>query len=200
VLDDRLEERTQVLAHHRWLAAREPLAGVRVEHGELDLLLGGVEVDEEVVDLVQHLLRAGVGTVDLVHDHDRRQPALERLPQDEPRLRERPFRGVHQQHHAVHHRQRPLDLPAEIGVARGVADIDEQVLVVNRRVLGQDRDAALALEVVAVHDTLGDLLVGAERPALAEERVDERRLAMVDVGDDRDVAPAAGSRSAAAFV
>ncbi len=35
---------------------------------------------------------------------------------------------------------------------------------------------------------LGDLLVGAENAALAEHGVDQRGLAMIDVGDDRDVA------------
>ena len=39
---------------------RHALARVGVEHRELDLLLGGVEVDEQVVDLVQHFLRARV--------------------------------------------------------------------------------------------------------------------------------------------
>ncbi len=63
------------------------------------------------------------------------------------------------------------------------------VLVVDRRVLRQNGDAALALEVRVVHRPLGDPLIRAEHAALMQERVDERRLAVVDVGDDRDVAP-----------
>ena len=59
---------------------------------------------------------------------------------------------------------------------------------VHRRVLGEDRDALLALEVHRVHDALGDVLVGAEGAGLPEHGVDERRLAVVDVRDDRDVA------------
>jgi hypothetical protein len=55
-------------------------------------------------------------------------------------------------------------------------------------VLREDGDAALALEVHAVHHAVGDLLVGAERSALAQQRVDERGLAVVDVRDDGDVA------------
>ena len=57
----------------------------------------------------------------------------------------------------------------------------------DRRVLRQDGDAALALQLVRVHDALGDPLVGPEDAALVEQRVDERGLAMIDVGDDRDV-------------
>ena len=55
-------------------------------------------------------------------------------------------------------------------------------------VLRQNRDAALALELVAVHRALGDALVRAERAALVQHRIDERRFAMIDVGDDGDVA------------
>ena len=56
-------------------------------------------------------------------------------------------------------------------------------------VLGEDRDAALALEVDVVHRPLGHALVRAEHPALVEQAVDERGLAVIDVRDDGDVAP-----------
>ena len=121
---------------------------------------------------------------------------LERLAQHVAGLGQRALGGVHQQHDAVHHLERALDLAAEVAVARRVDDVDLGVAEVDGRVLGQDRDAALALEVVRVHDALGDLLVGAEGAALAEQGVHERGLAVVDVGDDGDVAqlhPLSGS-------
>ena len=62
-------------------------------------------------------------------------------------------------------------------------------LIVNGGVLRHDGDPALALEIVAVHRALGDALVGAERAALMEERIDQRGLAVVDVRDDGDVPP-----------
>ncbi len=46
---------------------------------------------------------------------------------------------------------------------------------------------ALLLEVVGIHRPLLDPLVVAERARLAEQLVDQGRLAMVDVRDDRDV-------------
>ena len=73
-------------------------------------------------------------------------------------------------------------------MARRVDDVDQQVLVVDGRVLRENRDAALALEVGVVHGALGDPLVRAERAALMQQRIDERRLAVIDVGDDGDVA------------
>ena len=60
--------------------------------------------------------------------------------------------------------------------------------VADGRVLGEDRDALLALEVHRVEHALRDVLVRAERTRLPEQGVHERRLAVVDVGDDGDVA------------
>src|SRR5205814_6699289 len=59
--------------------------------------------------------------------------------------------------------------------------------VADRRVLGEDRDPLLALEVVGVHDQRANLLVLAEGVALLQKGVNERRFAVVDVGDDRHV-------------
>jgi hypothetical protein len=73
-------------------------------------------------------------------------------------------------------------------VAGGVHDVDAGVLPDDRGRLGQDGDAALFFEVVRIHHALGDALVLAERARLLQELVDEGGLAMVDVGDDGDVA------------
>ena len=189
VRHDGVEQRAQIFAGHIEVGAGRAGAPAREEHRELDLLFGGVEVDEQVVDLVEHFLRARVRAIDLVDHDDRRQAALEGLAQHEPGLRQRPFGRVDQQHDAVGHRQHALDLAAEIGVAGRVHDVDQRLAVMDGGVLGQDGDAALALELVAVHRPLGDALVGAEHAALAEHRVDQRGLAVIDVGDDGDVAP-----------
>ena len=162
--------------------------GVGVEHGKVELVFAGVEIDEEVVDLVEHFLRAGVGPVDLVDHQDRRQLGLERLAEHVARLRQRPFAGVHQQHHAVHHLERALHLAAEVAVARGVDNVDLDVVVEDGGVLGQNGDAALALQVVGVHHALDMRFVGAEGAALVQHGVHQSGLAVVDVRDDGDIA------------
>src|SRR5205823_598667 len=61
VIENRVEQRPKILA---WLGRRDTRRArtrARVENGKIELLLGGVQVDEEVVDLVQHLLHARVG-------------------------------------------------------------------------------------------------------------------------------------------
>ena len=54
--------------------------------------------------------------------------------------------------------------------------------------LGADGDPALTLEVVAVHDALVDVRVLAEHVGSAEDAVDQRRLTVIDVGDDGEIA------------
>ena len=63
--------------------------------------------------------------------------------------------------------------------------------------LGPDGDAALALQVVAVHHPLFDALVVAEDVGLTEDRVDQGGLAVIDVGDDGHIADVAGPDRAA---
>ena len=112
----------------------------------------------------------------------------QRLLGHEAGLRHRAFDGIDQQQHAIDHAQHALDLAAEVGVARRVDDVDVDAVVVDRGVLGQDGDAALLLQVVGIHHALGHVLVGGEGAGLAEQLVDQRGLAVVNVGDDGDVA------------
>ena len=83
--------------------------------------------------------------------------------------------------------ERPLDLAAEVGVAGGVDQVDLDALPVDRGGLGEDGDAPLALLVVGVHDSVDHRLVGGEGAGGTQQRVDQRGLAVVDVGDERDV-------------
>ena len=126
--------------------------------------------------------------VDLVDHHDRVDAAGQRLADHELGLRQHALGGVHQHDGAVHHVQDALHLAAEIGVAGRVDDVDAHVLPDHGGAFGQDGDAALALQVVAVERALGHLLVLAERAGLVQQLVDQRGLAMIDMGDDRDVA------------
>jgi hypothetical protein len=62
-------------------------------------------------------------------------------------------------------------------------------VVLHRRVLGEDRDALLTLQVVRVHHAVVERLGGmrGEGAGLLEHGVDQCGLAVVDVGDDGDV-------------
>ncbi len=117
-----------------------------------------------------------------------------RLLEDVAGLGQRPLCRVDEQQDRVDHEQRPLDLAAEVRVARRVDDVQPDVAMVHGRLLGEDRDPLLALEIARIHDPVDHRLVRAEGPGLAEHRVDERRLAVVHVSDDGDIPQVAADR------
>ena len=163
------------------------LAGA-VEDGEIELLVGGVERGEEIEDLVDDFGHARVRPVDLVDRDDRLQADLQRLADDEFGLRHRPFRGIDEDDGAVHHGEDALHLAAEIGVAGRIDDIDARILPGDRGHLGHDGDAALLFEIVGIHHALGDALIFAEGAGLLKQAVDQGRFAVVDMGDNGDIA------------
>jgi hypothetical protein len=75
-------------------------------------------------------------------------------------------------------------------VAWGVYDVDHRhrsirVLAVHGGVLRQDRDALFLLQVTRVHQAFDHVVAAVmQGTGLPQHRVDQGRLAMVDVGDD----------------
>jgi hypothetical protein len=88
---DRVEQRAQVGRRLVERFGRRARPRVRIEDRKIELLFGRIQIDEQVEHLVQDRLRPGILPIDLVDDDDRRQPPLERFPQHEARLRQRPF-------------------------------------------------------------------------------------------------------------
>ena len=185
---DRFEERGQIGARFVRSQRGGAGAGGAVDYGAVQLLVGGVEVHEKLEHLVHHFGGAGVGTVHFVYDDDHGQAEHERVFEHETRLRHSALKGIDEQDDAVDHFENALHFAAEIGVAGRVNDVDFIVPVSDGSVLCEYGYAAFSLEIVGVHDALGDGLVGAEGAALSEHLIDQRGLAVVDVRDYRDIA------------
>ena len=71
---------------------------------------------------------------------------------------------------------------------RRVDDVERYIIPRQGRVLREDRDSLFALEIHRVHHSFCDRFVRAKRARLAQHRVNESCLSVVDVGDDRYVA------------
>ena len=89
---------------------------------------------------------------------------FQRLAEHVARLRQRPFARVDQQHDAVDDLERALDLAAEIAVAGRIDDVDLDAVIADAGDLGEDGDAALALQVVGIHHAVDDGFVVAKMP------------------------------------
>ena len=103
-------------------------------------------------------------------------------------MRKRAFAGIDQEDDAINHAQGAFHFATEITVAGSVDDVDFGVVEKKSGILGENRDAALAFEVVGIHYAFDNFLIGAENAALPEHGVDQSGFAVVNVGDDGDVA------------
>ena len=153
--------------------------------------LGSVQPDH-VLDFLFHFFGPCGGQVNLVDDGNGLQIVLQRHVDVGQRLRLDALRGVHHQQCALAGRQRAADLIAEVHVAGGVDEVEGVGLAVQRRVLhahglGLDGDAALALQLHGVENLLDHLALFKNTRHL-QQAVGQRALAVVDVGDDAEVA------------
>ena len=168
--------------------------GRGIDHWEVESICVVVvqQVQEEFIGFLHYLGDAGIVTIDLVHHQNDRQLLCQGLAEHEASLGKRALRGVHKQQYPVDHLQAALNLATEVRVTGRVNDVDGDSRTIRQPVpyggvLGEDGDAFFPLQVHRVQHPFLDSLTGTKRPGLPEHRVDQRRLAVVDVRDDRYV-------------
>ena len=158
----------------------------RDQHGA-----GGVDADH-LLDLLADALGLGGRQVDLVEDDDDLVVLVDGLVDVGQCLRFDALRGVDDEQRALAGGERARHLVGEVDMAGRVDEVEHVVLavvgaVVEAHGLRLDGDAALALDVHRVEHLL--LHVARLQPAGGlDQPVGERRLAVVDVGDDREIA------------
>ncbi len=142
---------------------------------------------EHLFDL--HRVTIGISgwQVDLVQHGDDLEVVLECEITVGERLGLDPLRGIHDEHDTLTRGERSADLVTEVDVARGVDEMQPVVPPRHAHVLRLDRDPALALEVHRV-EVLGAHVAGLDCTGDLEDAIGQRRLAVVDVGDDREIA------------
>ena len=147
---------------------------------------------DQIAHFAGHALGLGAGQVDLVQARDQLEARVDRQVGVRDRLRLHPLRGVDDQQRALAGGERARDLVGEVDVPGRVDQVQLVGLAVLRGVehahrLRLDRDPALALEVHRVEQLRAHLARGDGLRQL-EDAIGERRLAVVDVRDDREVA------------
>ena len=187
VLDDLAEKRDAVFPLVAGMVHEIAVAGGAIDEGGVELFLVGVEVEEEFEHLVVDFFRSGERAVDLVDDDDRLEAFLHRLAEHEAGLSLRAAGCVDDEEDAIDHFHDAFHFGAEVGVARGVDDVDGVTFPENGGVFRLDGDALFAFEVHGVHGALGGGLVFTVGAARLQELVDEGGFPMVNVGNDGEI-------------
>ena len=182
-----IQQRVQIFAGLIQFAHAPAVATGGVKDRKIELFVIGIQRDEQVEHFIDHRIGASVGAVDLIDHHDWAQTLFQRFAQHKLGLRHWPFCGIGQQNDAVGHAQHALNLAAEIGMSGCVDNIDARVVPHHGSRLGKDCNAALLFQIAGIHQPFFDMLIVAEQAGLLHDRVDERRLAMVNMGDDCDI-------------
>jgi hypothetical protein len=142
---------------------------------------------------------SGLPPIDLVQHRDDGEVVIERQVQVGQGLRFDALCGIHQQDRALAGGEAARHLVGEVDVPGGVDHVEREDVASRARRdcprhpngLALDSDAALALDVHAV-EVLGAHVPVADDAGDAEHAVGERRLAVIDVGDDAEVADLRG--------
>ena len=147
---------------------------------------------DDFLDLVFDLVAVGRRQVDLVQHRQHLEPLLDGGVAVGDALRLDALRGVDHQQRAFAGGERARHFVGEIDVARRIDEVELVLAAVvgavrQRYALRLDGDSPLALQVHAVEHLGGHLALG-QAAADLDEAVRERRLAVIDVSDDREIA------------
>ncbi len=167
--------------------------GVNVDAGlggDLRRVLG--RNTDDLLDLLLDALRVCRGQVDLVDNGQDLQIVVKGEIGVREGLRFDSLARVHNEDRAFAGGERAADLIVEVHMARGIDEV-EGIVLPRGRVIGQtdgarlDGDAALPFEIHVVEDLiLHDALL--YRAAFLDEAVGERGFAVVDMGNDAEIA------------
>ena len=153
--------------------------------------MAGVDADH-LLDLLADALGLGGRQVDLVQHHDDLVVVVDRLVDVGQRLRLDALAGVDHQQRALAGGERARHLIGEVDMAGRVDQVEDVVLaivglVVQPHGLRLDGDAALALDVHVVEHLLLHV-AQLEAAGRLDQAVGQRRLAVVDMGNDCEIA------------
>jgi len=148
---------------------------------------------KNLLNFHRHLVRIGSWQVDLIDDRNQREIVADREVCVGHGLRLHALRGVNHQNGTFTRFEGAAHFVSEVNVAGGIDEVEFVVLILvamgHRNGGCLDGDAAFALKIHGVQH-LRSRLAGADGLGGLEEAICKGALAVVDVGDDGEVADA----------
>ena len=186
-VNNRLIQRGHVFSHVFMVQTSDTVQRRRVNDREVQLLVGRVEVNEQVEDLVNNPVRTRARTVNFVDNNDWLQTMGESFFGHEARLWHWAIHCVNDQQNGVYHGHYTFNFTTEVGVPWGINDVDTVVIPFNRGVFREDGNPTLFLQIVGVHHAFLGFGTRIKRTGLLQQLVNQGSFTMVYVRDDGDV-------------
>ena len=158
-----------------------------IDHWEIKLLIIGAEFVKQIESRIDHKIGASTGLVHLIDHQNGPQAQGQGFFGHKPGLRHRAFLSIDQEHHAIDHGERTLNLTTKVRVSGGVDNVDVGAVPGHCAVLGQNRDATLFFNGVVVHDGVNDFFMFGKGARLAQQLVNHGGFSVVNVGNDGNV-------------
>ena len=191
--DQRLQRRLGVAFRRRYPSddGFQDVGNAFAGLGRTQQPLGGIDTDD-VLDLLGHAIGIGRRQIDLVEHGQHFEILLDRGIGIGHALGFDTLGGIHHQQRPLAGKQRTRDFVGEIHVPRRIDEIEGigfavGGLVIERDRLGLDGNTTLAFEIHRIEHLFGHLTFG-QPAACLDETIRQRRLAVVDMGDDGKIA------------
>ena len=187
MLQDRFKKRLNARARLFQFPGRGSSATRSIQNRKIQSLIIGPQLDEQLKHFIKHFVSPRIGPINFINHHNRPKLMLKSLFEHEPSLRHRPLGRIDEQEHAIRHRQHPLNLSPKVRMPRRIDQVDFHIqpirrAVINRNIFCQNCDPPLALQWIGIQQSILGNLTRPELAALPEQRIDEGRFAMVDMG------------------
>ena len=136
VIDDRVQQRFQILPLFIRIHGRDARSGRGKNKGAVELLVIGAQIHQQLQHLINHFLRSGFRPVNLIDTNNHGMMQFHCLPQHKLRLRHRPLEGIYDQNDTIDHLEYTFHLTAKIGVPGRIDDVDFHILIIDCRIFG----------------------------------------------------------------
>ena len=185
ILQNRFKQRLEVSADNVRGIAGCPLSAGTEQHRRIQLLIGGIQIHQQFKDLIDYIVNSLVRAVYFINNNNHSVPKLQCPAQDKSGLRHRTFRCIHQENNTIYHFEDTFHFPAEIGMTRGIHNIDFGVAVPDRRVFRHNGNPAFPFKVIGIHYTVNDFLILPVNPGLLQHFIYKRCFSVVYMGNNR---------------
>ena len=142
---------------------------------------------EQLEGFVERCCGSAIGAIDFIDHDDRANASLQRFFKYKSSLWHRAFCRIDQKQCTIRHTDDPLNLATEVGVTWRIDQVDFHAAILDCNVFGENRNPAFPFQVVRIEDALTAKFGDSVLAALAQQAIDKRRFAMVNVGNDDDV-------------